>query len=83
MITASESDHVFLTNGEGGKIGEKILKQSGERLVEIAAWLMAMSRAAGPDQIHITIELHTVPGRNADRAQQCSRHQPQADGALS
>jgi len=53
MITASESDHVFLTNGEGGKIGEKILKQSGERLVEIAAWLMAMSRAAGPDQIHI------------------------------
>ena len=66
-ITASESHHVFLTNGEGGKIGEKILKQSGERLVEIAAWLMAMSRAAGPDQIHITIEFHTVPGRNADR----------------
>ena len=72
------------SNGEGGKIGEKILKQSGERLVEIAAWLMAMSRAAGPDQIHITIEFHTVPGRNADRVQlQSSRHQPQAHGALS
>jgi hypothetical protein len=50
---ASESHHVFLTNGEGRKIGEKIFRHGGEGL--------AVSRAAGPDQIHVAIEVPHGP----------------------
>jgi transposase len=58
---ASESHHVFLINGEGRKIGEKIFKHSGEGLAEMAAWLLATSRADGPDQIHVAIEVPHGP----------------------
>ncbi|MFY9874221.1 MAG: transposase [Rhodomicrobium sp.] len=53
---ASESHHVFLTVGEGRKIGEKIFKHGGEGLAEMANWLLQVSCAADPGQIHIAIE---------------------------
>jgi transposase len=58
---ASESHHVFLTDGDGHKIGEKIFKHSGEGLAEMAAWLMAASGADGPDQIYAAIEVPHGP----------------------
>ena len=58
---ASESHHVFLTDGSGRKIGEKIFKHSGEGLAEMAAWLLAASGARGPGQIHIAIEVPHGP----------------------
>jgi len=58
---ASESHHVFLTDGNGRKIGEKIFKHSGEGLAEMAAWLLAASGAGSPSQIHIAIEVPHGP----------------------
>ena len=58
---ASESHHVFLTNGDGRKIGEKIFRHSGEGLAEMAAWLLAASGAGGPSQIYIAIEMPHGP----------------------
>ena len=58
---ASESHHVFLTDSEGRKIGEKVFKHSGEGLAEMAAWLTAVSRATSPDQIHVAIEVPHGP----------------------
>jgi hypothetical protein len=58
---ASQSHHVFLTDGEGRKIGEKIFKHSGEGLAEMAAWLMAASGADGPGQIRAAIEVPHGP----------------------
>src|SRR5271157_3575942 len=58
---ASESHHVFLTDGEGRKIGEKIFKHSGEGLAEMAAWLMTASGAHGPDRIYVAIEVPHGP----------------------
>jgi hypothetical protein len=58
---ASESHHVFLTDCEGRKIGEKIFKHSGEGLTEMAAWLLAVSHAAGPDQVLVAIEVPHDP----------------------
>ena len=58
---AGESHHVLLTDGDGRKIGEKIFKHGGERLAEMAAWLMAMSGVAEPRQIHIAIEVPHGP----------------------
>lgn len=58
---ASESHHVFLTDRDGRKIGEKIFKHSGEGLAEMAAWLMAGSGATDPHQIHVAIEVPHGP----------------------
>jgi hypothetical protein len=58
---ASESHHVFLTDGSGRKIGEKIFKHSGEGLAEMAAWLLAASGAGGPSQVSIAIEVPHGP----------------------
>ncbi len=58
---ASESHHVFLTNGDGRKIGEKIFRHSGEGLTEMAAWLLTASGAGGPSQIYIAIEVPHGP----------------------
>jgi transposase len=58
---ASESHHVFLTDGDGRKIGEKIFKHSGEGLAEMAAWLLAASGAGSPSQIYIAIEVPHGP----------------------
>ena len=54
-------DHVFVTDGDGLKIGEKIFKHSGEGLAEMAAWLMVASGAGDPSQIHIAIEVPHGP----------------------
>jgi len=53
---ASESHQVFLTDGAGRKIGEKIFKHSGEGLAEMAAWLLSASGAASSSQIFVAIE---------------------------
>jgi len=53
---ASESHHVFLTDGAGRKIGEKIFKHSGEGLADMAAWLLTASGAASSSQIDVAIE---------------------------
>ena len=53
---ASESHHVFLTEGTGRKIGEKIFKHSGEGLAEMAAWLLSASGGASSGQIDVAIE---------------------------
>jgi transposase len=58
---ASESHHVFVTNGDGRKIGERVFKHSGEGLAEMAAWLMAASGAADPSQILVAIEVPHGP----------------------
>jgi transposase len=58
---ASESHHVFLTDGDGRKIGEKIFKHSGEGLAEMAAWLLTASGASSPSHIYIAIEVPHGP----------------------
>ena len=58
---ASESHHVFLTDGAGRKIGEKIFKHSGEGLAEMAAWLLTASGAASSSQIYVAIEVPHGP----------------------
>lgn len=58
---ASESHHVFLTDGDGRKIGERVFEHSGEGLAGMAAWLMATSGAADPSQILVAIEVPHGP----------------------
>ena len=58
---ASESHHVFLTDGAGRKTGEKIFKHSGEGLAEMAAWLLTASGAASSSQIYVAIETPRGP----------------------
>jgi len=58
---ASESHHVFLTDGDGRKIGEKVFPHGGEGLAEMAGWLMATSGAGEPGQILIAIEVPHGP----------------------
>jgi transposase len=58
---ASENHHVRITDGEGRTIGEKIFKHSGEGLAAMANWLMAVSGAESPGQIHIAIEVPHGP----------------------
>jgi len=58
---ASESHHVFLTDDDGRKIGERVFRHGGEGLAEMAAWLMATSGAAEGPQIQIAIEVPHGP----------------------
>jgi transposase len=58
---ASESHHVFLTDGDGHKIGEKIFRHSGEGLTEMTAWLLTVSGAGSPSQVYIAIEVPHGP----------------------
>jgi transposase len=58
---ASESHHVFLTDGNDRKIGEKVFKHSGEGLAEMAAWLLTASGAGSASQIYIAIEVPHGP----------------------
>jgi transposase len=58
---ASQSHHVFLTDGDGRKIGERVFNHSGEGLAEMAAWLMARSGAIEPSQIQVAIEVPHGP----------------------
>jgi transposase len=58
---ASESHHVFLTDGAGRKRGEKVFRHGGEGLAEMAAWLIATSGADTAACIHIAIEVPHGP----------------------
>jgi len=58
---ASESHHLFLTDGDGRRIGERVFKHGGEGLAEMAAWLMATSGAGEPGQVSIAIEIPHGP----------------------
>ncbi|WP_373414144.1 transposase [Ensifer aridi] len=58
---ASESHHVFLTDGDGRKIGERVFRHGGEGLAEMAAWLMATSGAIEGDEIQVAIEVPHGP----------------------
>lgn len=58
---ASQSHHVFLTDGAGTKIGEKIFEHSGEGLSQMAAWLLAVSTATEPSRIGVAIEVPHGP----------------------
>jgi transposase len=57
---ATESHHVFLTDENGRRIGEKIFRHSGEGLAEMAVWLSSTSGGV-PAQIHIAIEVPRGP----------------------
>lgn len=58
---ASESHHVWLTDDQGGRIGERIFKHAGQGLAEMVAWLLATSGAVEPGQIDIAIEVPHGP----------------------
>jgi transposase len=58
---ASASHHVFLTDGDGRKLGERVFKHGGEGLAEMVAWLMATSGAAAASEIHVAIEVPHGP----------------------
>jgi transposase len=58
---ASESHHVFLTDGEGRKIGERVFRHGGEGLAEMAAWLTMTSGSLETDLIHVAIEVPHGP----------------------
>ncbi|MCB0057700.1 MAG: IS110 family transposase [Caldilineaceae bacterium] len=58
---ASASHHVFLTDGAGTKLAEKIFKHGGEGLAEMSAWLMATSGASSPDAVNVAIEVPHGP----------------------
>ena len=58
---ASQSHHLFVTDGDGRKLGEKVFKHSGEGLAEMASWLLATSGAAAPEQIQVAIEVPHGP----------------------
>src|SRR5262245_40052296 len=58
---ASESHHVFLTDGDGRKKGERVFKHSGEGLAEMAAWLLATSGAVEGSKIQVAIEVPHGP----------------------
>lgn len=58
---ASQSHHVFLTDGDGRKIGERVFRHGGEGLADMAAWLTAASGAAEASQILIAIEVPHGP----------------------
>lgn len=58
---ASQSHHVFLTDGDGRKIGEKVFRHGGEGLAEMAAWLTATSGAPEAGRIQVAIEVPHGP----------------------
>jgi transposase len=57
----SQSHCVFLTDGEGRKIGERTFNHGGEGLAEMAAFLMTATGAEDPGQIHVAIEVPHGP----------------------
>jgi transposase len=58
---ASQSHHVFLTDSQGSKIGEKVFKHDGEGLAQMASWLMVSSGMGEPGRLHIAIEVPHGP----------------------
>jgi transposase len=58
---ASASHHVWLDQGDGRKIGERVFKHDGAGLSEMAAWLIATSGAAEASQVQVAIEVPHGP----------------------
>jgi hypothetical protein len=58
---ASESHHVFLTDKDGRKIGEKIFKHGGEGLAGMTAWLITTAGTIDPGQVHLAIKVPHGP----------------------
>lgn len=58
---ASAFHHVFLTDADGRKIGEKVFKHGGEGLAEMSAWLIAASGAVEAGHISVAIEVPHGP----------------------
>jgi transposase len=58
---ASESHHVFLTDHEGHKLGERVFNHGGEGLAAMAAWLLATSGAEAAADIFVAIEVPHGP----------------------
>ena len=58
---ASQDHHVFLADGAGTRLAEKIFPHSGQGLAEMADWLMARSGASDPSQVHVAIEVPHGP----------------------
>ncbi len=52
---------VFLTDGEGRKLGQREFEHSGEGLAEMAAWLMKASGAEEAAQVFVAIEVPHGP----------------------
>ena len=61
---ASESHHVFLTDADGRKIGERVFKHGGEGLAEMAAWLLK-STGATPRRPSSRSRCRTAPWSKA------------------
>jgi len=57
----SQSHCVFLTDGEGRKLGQKFFKHSGEGLAEMADWLLKTSGAEAAGQVFVAIEVPHGP----------------------
>ncbi len=57
----SQSHCVFLTNGDGHRISDKIFAHSSEGLAEMATWLLAEAEAADPGQVLVAIEVPHGP----------------------
>jgi transposase len=57
---ASELHQVRLSDALGNKVGERTIKHGGEGLAELANWILQLT-AAGPDAVHIAIEVPHGP----------------------
>ena len=57
---ASENHHVYLTDGNGKRLGEREFRHGGAGLAEMADWLVATSGGT-PDKIHVAIEVPHGP----------------------
>lgn len=57
----SQSHCVFLTDGDGHRISDKIFAHSSEGLAEMATWLLAGAEAADPGQVLVAIEVPHGP----------------------
>ncbi|BCH21513.1 IS110 family transposase [Mesorhizobium sp. L-8-3] len=58
---ASQSHHVFFSDGDGRRIGERAFDHGGEGLAEMVAWLLAKSGAQEAAQILTAIEVPHGP----------------------
>jgi transposase len=58
---ASQNHYVRIVDSDGRTIAEKIFKHGGEGLNQMADWLMTVSGAESPSQIHIAIEVPHGP----------------------
>jgi transposase len=57
----SQSHCTFLTDDQGGKLGQKFFKHGGEGLAEMADWLMKTSGAENAAQVFVAIEVPHGP----------------------